>query len=216
MPFRTRPLSIFCLVSASLMGQSGSLGVFNHAGDVGSPALKGSALFAGGEYRVTGSGANIWGKSDQFQYVWRQMPGNFTITTTVQFTGEGSPHRKAGIMVRQSQDPNATFASVMIHGNGMPALQWRSKPGEDVNTFDLPFDSPGTFQIRLVRTGVKMFMYVGKNGAEMNKIANTEVAFEDPVMVGLAVCAHQADIVTTALFSNVAVEAQRTPVSKPQ
>ncbi len=212
----TRPLSILCLVSASLFGQSGSLGVFSNAGDIGSPALKGSASFAGDEYRVTGSGANIWGKSDQFQYVWRQMPGNFTITTTVQFTGEGSPHRKAGIMVRQSQGANATFASLMIHGNGMPALQWRSKPGEEVNTFDLPFDSPGTFQIRLVRTGVKMFMYVGKNGDEMKRIANTEVTFDDPVLVGLAVCAHQADVTTTAIFSKVAVEAQPTPVSKAQ
>ena len=114
-------------------------------------------------------------------------------------------------MVRQSLDPDAAYADVVIHGSGMPALQWRRKQGEDTNTFDLPFDKPGTFNVKLVRSGVKIYMYVGKDGAEPKKIANTEVSFQGPVLVGLAVCAHQADAKDTALFSNVSVEAQAPP-----
>jgi hypothetical protein len=34
-------------------------------------------------------------------------------------------------MVRQSLDNDAAYADVVIHGNGMPGLQWRSKQGED-------------------------------------------------------------------------------------
>ena len=170
--------------------------------------MAGSAEFVNNQYRVTGSGANIWGKQDQFRYVSVVVTGNFTATATVQFTRTGVEHRKAGLMVRQSIDPGATYADVMIHGSGMPALQWRSTPGDVTNTFDLPFDRPGTYKIRLVRAGVKVYMYLVRDGAEPEKIANTEVSFQGPVLVGLAVCAHQPDATTTVLFSDVAVEVQ--------
>ena len=211
-----RQLLLVCLLSAAAFPQNGSLGVFINSGDVGNPAIKGSAEFSNGQYRITGSGANIWGKQDQFQYVWREMAGNFTVTATLRFLGSGAEHRKAGIMVRQSLDPAATYADVVIHGSGMPALQWRSKPGEDTNTFVLPFDGPGTFKVRLVRTGVKIYMYVGKDGAEPAKIANTEGSFRNPVLVGLAVCSHQADAWDTVVFSDVTAEAQAAPAPAAQ
>ena len=211
-----RPLLLACLLSASAFAQNGNLGIFTTSGDIGAPAIKGSTEFSDGQYNVTGSGANIWGKQDQFQYVWREITGNFTATATLKFEGKGAEHRKAGIMVRQSPDAGATYADVVIHGTGMPAIQWRSKPGEDTNTFDLPFDGPGTFKIKLVRTGVKIYMYIGKNGAEPEKILNTEVSFKNPVLVGLVVCSHQADAKDTVVFTNVAVEAQAPPAPKPQ
>jgi regulation of enolase protein 1 (concanavalin A-like superfamily) len=202
-----RHLSVLCL-SVSAFAQSGNLGIFTNSGDVGGPAIKGSAGFSEGQYRITGAGANIWAKQDQFQYVWREMNGNFTVTATMRFVGQGAEHRKAGIMVRQSQDTDATYADVVIHGNGMPGLQWRSKPGEDTNAFDLPFDGPAAFKMKLVRTGVRIYMYLGKDGAEPKEIAHTEVSFHDPVLVGLVVCSHQADASDTVIFSDVSVEAQ--------
>ena len=191
-----------------------ALGIFTNSADIGSPAIKGSAEFSNGEYHVTGSGANIWGKHDQFQYVWREMSGNFTATAKARIQGEGVEHRKGGIMIRQSLDPDSAFADVMIHGSGMAALQWRSKQAENVNTFDLPVGSPGTYKIKLVRIGVKMYMYLGKGDAEPVKIANTEVTFQNPVLVGLAVCAHQPDATATVLFSEVSVEEQPSPAPR--
>jgi TolB protein len=213
-----RPLSIVCLLSVAAFAQSANLGIFTNSGDVGGPVIKGSAEFtaASGQYRITGSGANIWAKQDQFQYVWREMTGNFTVTATVRFLGQGNEHRKAGIMVRQSLDTDATYADVVIHGNGMPGLQWRSKQGEDTNTFDLPFDGPAAFKVKLVRNGVRIYMYIAKDGAEPKEIAHTEVTFRNPILVGLAVCSHQADASDTVLFSDVSVEAQAPPAPKAQ
>ncbi len=211
-----RQLLLICLLSASASAQGGDLGIFTSSGDVGGPAIKGAAGFSNGQYRITGSGANIWAKQDQFQYVWREMTGNFTVTATMRFLGQGAEHRKAGIMVRQSLDTDATYADVVIHGNGMPGLQWRSKQGEDTNAFDLPFDGPGTFKVKLVRTGVKIYMYIAKDGGEPTEIAHTEVSFRNPVLVGLAVCSHQADTSDTVIFSSVSVEAQAPPAPKAQ
>ncbi len=207
-----RKLVFVFLLSLSAYPQSGNLGLFSKSGDVGDPAIKGTAEFSDGQYRVTGAGSNIWAKQDQFQYVWREVTGNFTVTATMRFLGQGADHRKAGIMVRQSLDANAAYADVVIHGNGMPGLQWRSKPGEDTNAFDIPFDSPGTFTIKLVRTGVKMFMYIGKGDGEPKEIAHTEVSFQNPVLVGLAVCSHKADASDTVVFSNVSVDVTTPPV----
>ena len=207
-----RRLLLLSLLSLSAWSQSETLGKFTKSGDIGTPAIKGSTEYSNGVYRVTGSGANIWGKQDEFQYVWREMTGNFTVSTTLRFLGQGAEHRKAGIMVRQSTAADSAYADVMIHGNGMPGLQWRSKQGEDTNTFDLPFDGPGTFQLKMVRQGVKMFLYLAKEGAEPKEIAHTEVTLQNPVLVGLAVCSHKADASDTAEFSNVDVTALATQV----
>jgi TolB protein len=211
-----RRLSLVSLMSVSAFAQSENLGIFTNSGDIGGPAIKGFTEFTNGQYRITGSGANIWAKQDQFQFVWREMTGNFIVTASMRFLGEGAEHRKAGIMVRQSLDTDATYADVVIHGSGMPALQWRSRQGEDTNAFDLPFDGPGVFKIKLVRTGVRIYMYLAKGGADLKEIAHTEVSFRNPVLVGLAVCSHQSDASDTVIFSDVSVEAQAPPAPKAQ
>ena len=210
-----RRLVLISLLTARAAAQSGNLGAFTNSGDVGSPVGKGSTEFSTdkNEYRITGSGANIWAKEDQFQYVWREMPGNFTVTATMQFLGQGEEHRKAGIMVRQSLDADSPYGDFVIHGNGMPGLQWRSAKGDDTNTFDLPFDGPGKFKLKLVRSGVGITVSMAKDGAELKEVARTEVTLRNPVLVGLVVCAHNAAKSDTVVFSDVSVESTVPPGS---
>ena len=200
-------LVVLTLCAFSACAQSTPLGLFTNSGDIGAPARAGSIQFdaATGQNRVTATGANIWAKQDQFQFAWREVTGNFTVTATMRFLGKGADHRKAGIMLRQSTESDATYVDVIMHGNGMPALQWRARQGEDTNTFDLPLEEPGTYRIRLVRTGPKMHMYLAKEGAEPVRIGNTEVTFTGPVLVGLAVCAHDANASETVVFSDVSI-----------
>ena len=217
-------LVLICLLSAPVLArgpqgaQGGSAGIFTTSGDVGHPAIKGAAQFdaATGQYRIAGSGANMWAKQDQFHYVWREISGNFTATATVRFLGQGADHRKAGIVLRQSLDTDATHADVVVHGNGMPSLQWRPRKGEDTNTFDLPVEGPGTFKLKMVRTGVRVFLYVIKGDGEPKEIVHTEVTFQPqiPLLVGLAVCSHDAAVSDTAVFSDVSIAAAPAPAPK--
>ena len=145
-----------CLLAASAFAQTGKLGAFTNSGDVGGPAIKGSTQFdaAKGQYRMTGAGANMWAKEDQFQYVWREMSGNASVTATMQFLGEGAvAHRKAGIVLRQSLDTDSPYVDIVIHGNGMPGIQWRTTKGDITNAVDFPFDGPGKFKLKLTRQG---------------------------------------------------------------
>ena len=40
---------------------------------------------------------------------------------------------------------------IVIHGNGMPGVQWRNTKGDITNAFDFPFDGPARFKLKLVR-----------------------------------------------------------------
>jgi regulation of enolase protein 1 (concanavalin A-like superfamily) len=168
------------------------------------------------QFRITGSGANIWAKEDQFQYVWKEISGNFAVTATMQFLGQGADHRKAGIMLRQSLDADSAYGDIVIHGNGMPGIQWRSSKGENTSAFDLPFDGPGKFTLKLVRNGVGLSVSIAKDGAPLKDVARTEVTLRNPILVGLAVCAHQADASETVVFSDVSVEQLAPPAGKKQ
>ncbi len=216
--FTMRELLLIGLLAASAFAQSGNLGVFDNSGDVGGPSWKGATEFdaSNGQYRITGSGANIWGQRDQFQYVWKEMSGNFAVTATMQFLGQGEQHRKAGIMLRQSLDPDSPYGDIVIHGNGMPGIQWRSNKGENTNTFDLPFDGPGKFKLMLVRKGVGLTVSIARDGAELKEVARTEVTFRNPILVGLVVCSHRADASDTVVFSDVSVEQLAPPAATKQ
>jgi len=213
-----RKLLIMCLVAASGFAQTGKLGTFTNSGDVGGPARKGSTEFdaAKGQYRITGAGANIWAKEDQFQYVWREMSGGIAVTATMQFLGEGAAHRKAGIMLRQAPDTDSPYIDIVIHGNGMPGIQWRNTKGDITNAVDFPFDAPAKFKLKLVRQGAAITVSIAKDDAVLKELGHTQVQLGNPVMVGLFVCSHNADASDTVVFSDVSVEQLAPPAGKKQ
>ena len=203
-----RTLLLGVLMAASLAAQTGKFGIFTDAGDVGNPAIKGSTTFdsATGQYRITGAGTNMWAKEDQFQYVWKEMSGNFEFKATLQFLGEGAQHRKAGIILRKTLDTDSPYADLIIHGNGMPGVQWRAAKGNMTEGFDFAFDSPGIFELQLVRRGAALLVSLGKDGVPLKELGNTQVPLGDPLLVGLGVCSHQPDHSDTVVFSNVSIQ----------
>jgi len=211
-----RETLLVCLLAASAFAQTGKIGAFTNSDDVGAPPIKGSAEFdaATGQYKITGSGSDIWAKADQFHYVWREMSGNFAVTATTQFLTEGNEHRKASIMLRKNLDTDSPFVHLVIHGNGMPGVQFRNTKSDNVNTIDLPIEGPGTFKLKLVRQGTTITVWVAKDGAPLREIGHTENDLGSPVLLGLAVASHTTTATNTVLFSDVSVEQPAPPAGK--
>jgi TolB protein len=211
-----RDLLLVWLVAASAFAQTGKFGAFTNSDDVGGPAIKGSAEFDAttGQYKVTGSGADIWGKADQFHYLWRQISGNFSVTATAKFLTDGIAHRKAVIMLRKSLDTDSPFVQLAIHGDGMPSVQFRTTKGDNTNTVDFPIEGPGTFQLKLVRQGSSIGVWVSKDGAPPRELGHTQNQLGSPVLVGLGVSSHSQEATNTVLFSDVSVEEMRPPAAK--
>lgn len=119
------------LLSVSFIAMK-RIGVFQQSADIGNPKLTGSSTYdkKAKEYRLRGSGYNIWFERDEFQYLFRKVSGDFTVTTDFEFVGTGTdPHRKVGWMVRESLDDNASHISAVSHGDGLTVLQWRVTKG---------------------------------------------------------------------------------------
>ena len=214
MPYM-RELLLLCLLAAPCLAQTANLGLFTNSDDVGAPPIKGSAEFdpATRQYRITGSGTDIWGKADQFHYLWREMACDFAITATTQFLTDGNDHRKASLMLRQSTDTDSPFIHLVIHGNGMPGVQFRSTKADNTNTVDLPIEGPGTFQLKLVRRGSTITVWTGKNGAALTERGHTANQLGSPVLVGLGVASHTQTATNTVLFSDVSLEQLAPPAA---
>ncbi len=182
------------------------IGVFSSNSDVGATPAKGSSEFSSGEYRVTGGGDNIWGQVDAFQYLWKKVSGDVAVTADVRFIGTGVvAHRKAALMIRQSLEPGSAYADVAVHGDGLTSLQFR--PTDGAPTQEIWSDLKGPVRIRIERRGSRFTMFAGNPGEELKPAGPATVTLQDPVYVGLAVSSHKADVLETAVFSNVKVEA---------
>lgn len=198
-----------CLLAA--VGSSQTR-VFDANSDVGDTPVKGTVEFdpATGEYRVSGGGENIWGPADAFQFAWKQMSGDMALTADVRFIGAGTVlHRKAALMFRQTLDAGSAYADVAVHGDGLTSLQFR--PAAGAATKEIRSDLKGPVRIRIERRGGTFTMFAGAPGEELKPAGPATVVLQDPVYVGLAVSSHKADLLETAVFSNVKVEPLAAP-----
>jgi len=185
-----------------------AVGEFESAADVGKCDIKGSASFddAKKQYKVTGSGENMWKETDAFQFVSKKMNGDLEISFDVEWVGEGkNKHRKACAIVRQSADADAAYADVAVHGDGMIGLQFRKTKGAVTEAMKSTIKNPAT--VTLTRVKNEFTMTVKPKDGAAEKIGPVTVELTDPVLVGLAVCSHDVTVAETAIFSNVKIGA---------
>ena len=200
------PLLLSVLGSAQQQPH-GTRGIFENSSDIGA-TQKGATIYdaATDEYRVTGGGADMWGTADDFHMSWVRLSGDVTLTADVRFPSDGGaiPLKKAVLIVRQSLDPNSAYADVAIHGDGHITLQYRVTKGGE--TADVTSPEHGSTRLRIERKGDRFTMYTGPDDGKLTSSGSTKIVLHDPVYVGIGMCAHKADALETAIFSNVKIE----------
>jgi TolB protein len=202
---RTLTISAFALLCAAA-----NLGTFEADSGIAEDVKPGSADFnpATGEYRISGAGGDIWGKSDGFHYVWKKVSGDVTLSADVQFIGAGAmAHRKAALMIRQSLDPDSAYADAVVHGDGLTSLQFRPAAGEMSQDLRVvaKSDLSEPLHLRIERHGNTFTASTGSAGGSSTSGAPSTVVMTGNVYIGLAVSSHKADTLETAVFRNVAV-----------
>ncbi len=203
-------ISRFLGLCAAALLAAEAVGPFEDHGDIGETPQKGKVELSGGVYRITGGGANVWAAADAFHYVWKKMSGDVALSADVQFVGSGAiAHRKAMLMVRQSLDPAAAYADVALHGDGLTSLQYRPSAGAMTleSKQEAKSDLSGPVRLRIERRGNNFTMLAGKPGEPLTTTGPIPVTLEGPVYVGLGVCSHDANVLETAVFSHVSVQA---------
>jgi TolB protein len=182
-----------------------AVGIFEGHGDVGRVLHAGTVEYDAAKqtYTVAGSGENIWFDKDAFQFAWKKMSGDVTLTADVSFLGKGGEeYKKAVLMIRQSLETDSSYADVALHGKGLASLQYRDDKGADTQEIQANVTAPE--RLRIVKRGDHFSMWlVDENGRFQPATGSARVVLKEPFYVGIGMCSHNDNVVEKAAFSKV-------------
>jgi hypothetical protein len=174
----------------------------------GYPASTGSFVEAPvGTYTMTASGTDITGTADEFHYAYKKLTGAGSITAKVLSVSNTDPWAKAGVMIRETLDPNSRHALACVTpGNGV-AFEGR------IYTADTSFSLNETQLtapqwVKLERNAAGEFSVTrsddGITWVPLTNVPSQVITMDAPtIYIGLAVTAHNATATCEAVFSNV-------------
>ena len=193
-----------------------SLGAFESHTDVGTVLHPGSVDYdsANKTYTIAGSGENMWLAQDAFQFVWKKMSGDVSLTADIGLlTKTGNERKKAALMLRQSLDADSVYADVALHASGLTSLQFRDEKGATTRQIQLSQTAPKRLQI--VKRGGYVYVALGSGGDLKPAGGWFRIPLQGTFYVGLGVCSHDKDVVEKAVFSGVELTQPASGPAKP-
>ena len=172
--------------------------------DIGGVAAAGSArMSSDGTMVVSGSGADIWGTSDEFHYAYTTVTGDFEVAAQVRTVQNVDRWTKAGLMVRDGTAANARHASLFVTPTTEKGIAFQRRTttgGASTHTAGPAMTAP--VWVRLVRTGNTLRAY-WRLSSEAWMLVGTQTftALPASLLVGFAVTSHADGRLATATFS---------------
>jgi regulation of enolase protein 1 (concanavalin A-like superfamily) len=172
--------------------------------DIGTTGAAGSTVYTEGTgtFTIRGAGADIWGGTDAFQFASQPSYGNTEIVArvaSVQYTHEWA---KAAVMIREGLGASAKYVMLVVSaGNGI-SLQSRAATGGSSAAVNV-----GGLQapkwVKLERGANTFTAWYSADGASWTYVGGLDIAMNQKVYAGLAVCSHSAGVLCTAVFDHV-------------
>jgi len=190
------------------------IGIFDGQTDVGNVKIPGTGNYDPTlqQYKLSGSGTNIWFDHDAFHYVYKRIKGDFILTTSAAFIGKGvEMHRKIGWMVRTSLDSTSKHINAVVHGDGLTSLQFRRKVGAMTEEMKSPLTSADVIQLE--RKGNTYIMSVARHGELFVTEQVDSLDLGDDVYVGLFICSHNNTVAESAVFNNTRIVVPAGPTN---
>src|SRR6202790_2253552 len=198
-------------------GAAEKVGIFDNHSDVGMVLHAGTFDYDASKqtYTISGSGENMWFASDAFQFAWKKVSGDVTLTADISFlTTTGNEHKKAALMLRQSLDADSVYADVALHASGLTSLQFRDEKGAITREIQSNISAPK--RLRIVKSGDYVYMSLGASGGEPTVAGGwIRIPLQGTFYVGLGVCSHDKDVVEKAVFSNLELAQPSAAVGQP-
>ena len=172
--------------------------------DVGAVGLAGSASFCGGQYTISGSGADIWGTNDAFQFAYVYVPisTNCDIRARVLSISKTDPWAKAGVMIRESLAPGSRNAYMAISYSNNAQYQYRAATNGSSSSYSGAGTAP--YWVRVTRTNNVFRAYSSSDGISWNAVGAAIISMAGTgAYVGLAVTAHNSLLLNSSVFDNV-------------
>jgi regulation of enolase protein 1 (concanavalin A-like superfamily) len=175
-------------------------------GDIGAVAATGSSSSSSGTYTLKGSGVDIWGTADSFQFDSQSFTGDGTITARVVSQSPTNAWAKAGVMFREALTATSSFAAVVIAYNNPPLIEARIGTGASAVAIS-GTTGKAPYWVRLTRAGNVFSGYLSPNGTTWTPVGTYTVPMASRLRIGLAVTSHANGAVNTAVFDSVSITA---------
>jgi regulation of enolase protein 1 (concanavalin A-like superfamily)/transcriptional regulator CtsR len=185
--------------------------------DIGAVGAAGSASYSSGVFTVDGSGADIWGTADEFQYVYQQVSGDVEIIARVASLENTNDFAKGAVMIREDLTAGSKNAKMTITPTKGFKFEWRATTGGTSSyTNGTATNTPPNNWVRLVRSGSNFTGYQSSDGTSWTQVGTTQsISMTSSVYVGLAVCSVNDGVLCTATFDNVQVTGGATIPTAP-
>jgi hypothetical protein len=159
---------------------------------------------------MTGSGTDITGPADEFHYAYKTLTGPGTIVARVDSVENTNAWAKAGVMIRETLDPNSTHAMVFVTPGQGVVFEYRLAAGQNnVGAAAQETGITATHWVKLERDAAGNFTAShSTNGSSWTPIQNSiaqNISMTSNVYIGLALTSHDASATCEAKFSNVTV-----------
>jgi hypothetical protein len=157
-----------------------------------------------GTFTMSAEGADIEGTSDQFHFAWQQLSSAGSIVAKVLSVQNTDPWAKAGVMIRDSLDPNSIHAMVAVTaGNGIWFGRRTATGAATDNNSQAGPTAP--YWVKLERTaGGLMRAFHSADGISWTQLGSSiPINMSIPMYIGLAVTSHNPSVACEARFSNV-------------
>ena len=181
--------------------------------DIGAPTLAGSATFASGVFTIEAAGADIWGASDQFRFVYQQVAGDVEIVARVRSITNQHDWSKAGVMIRATLAANSAHGYALVSAAKGVHFQRRSSAGALSASTAASTGLPPAW-VKAVRTGNTVTTYWSATGSSWTTIGSVTLPLNASAYVGIAVTSHNAGARTTATVSDVTVVRKALPAGQ--
>jgi hypothetical protein len=180
--------------------------------DIGTVGLAGSATVSDDIWTVRGSGADIWGDLDAFQFVHRLTNRSGFAVVRVDDLQASNRFAKAGLVIRASLDPGAATAILDVKPDGGIEFMARASTGAAMQFIDGTASLPGFTPIwlRLGWTSGDITAWTSTDGATWTLLCTSSISLPLTPEAGLAVTSHDDAERATALFDSFSIGVQTT------
>jgi len=185
----------------------------------GYPASTGSFVEGPvGTYTMTASGTDIWlvndVEADEFHFAYKMLTGAGSIIARVDSVENTNDWAKAGVMIRETLDPDSAHAFACVTpGNGV-AFQFRPSTGgtsESANQSGIT----APYWVKLERSISGRFTVShsanGSNWQPVTGATSQTISMGANVYIGLALTSHDPALTCQAVFSNVTTTGTVSP-----
>ena len=159
-----------------------------------------------GTFTMTDSGTDIWYQSDEFHYAYKMLTGAGSIVAKVQSLDNTNDWAKAGVMIRETLDPDSAHAYMVVTPAAGVSFQRRLGTGADSTSDNSTTgDEAAPHWVKIDRSISGSFTAshsaIGATWETLGTPLNITMGAN--VYVGLAVTSHDAALTCQAVFSNV-------------